>query len=143
MVAGTHFIAPSNTVLRKHNDSLTRIADTYCFYDALQYPIMFWKGQEGYHFSILQTNPASGQPKPRKKVPCMDFYAFHLIVREHNSNLLLGCRTLLSQFLVDMYVKMESECLRFIALNQKKLCSENYIHLQDAIANDSNVSANN
>ena len=38
---------------------------------------------------------------------------------------------------------MESERLRFIALNQEKLRSENYIHLQDAIANDGNVNANN
>ncbi|KAI8419999.1 hypothetical protein MSG28_008599 [Choristoneura fumiferana] len=141
VVAGADLTAPRDIVLRKHNDSLARIADTHRFYDALQYPILFWKGQEGYHFSIPQTNP-TGRPNPNKKMSCMDFYAFHLMVREHDFNLPLRCRVLLSQFLVEMYVKMESKRLRFIALNQSKLRAENYIHLQDAIANDSNVNSN-
>ena len=37
-----------------------------------------------------------------------------------------------------MYAKIESECLLFIHLNQTKLCSEQYIHLRDAVVNDSN-----
>ncbi|GBP54887.1 hypothetical protein EVAR_11640_1 [Eumeta japonica] len=52
-------------------------------------------------------------------------------------------KTLLSQFLVDMYVKMESERLHYIAPNQSKLLAESYIHLQDVIANDGNVNPNN
>ncbi|GFY00863.1 helitron_like_N domain-containing protein [Trichonephila clavipes] len=50
---------------------------------------------------------------------------------------------LLLQFLVSMYVKVESERLRFIALNQTKLRVENYIHLQDAIRNDAELDPNN
>ncbi|GBP55861.1 hypothetical protein EVAR_89685_1 [Eumeta japonica] len=42
-----------------------------------------------------------------------------------------------------MYVKVESERLRFIALNQTKLRAENYIHLQDAIRNDADLNPNN
>ncbi|GFW57569.1 helitron_like_N domain-containing protein [Trichonephila clavipes] len=41
-----------------------------------------------------------------------------------------------------MYVKVENECLRFIALNQTKLRAENYIHLQDAIRNDADLDRN-
>ncbi|XP_075125698.1 uncharacterized protein LOC142198565 [Leptodactylus fuscus] len=40
-----------------------------------------------------------------------------------------------------MYVKMESERLRYIALNQTKLRAENYIHLQDAIKTDAQIAA--
>lgn len=40
-----------------------------------------------------------------------------------------------------MYVKLESERLRFIALNQTKLRAE--IHLQDAIRNDADLDPNN
>ncbi|GFV03255.1 helitron_like_N domain-containing protein [Trichonephila clavipes] len=46
-------------------------------------------------------------------------------------------------FLVDMYVKVESERLRFIAFNQTKPRAENYIHLQDAIRNDADLDPNN
>ncbi|GFT78626.1 ATP-dependent DNA helicase [Trichonephila clavipes] len=41
-----------------------------------------------------------------------------------------------------MYVKVESERLRFIALNQTKLRAENYIHLQDAIRNVADLDPN-
>ncbi|GFX23965.1 helitron_like_N domain-containing protein [Trichonephila clavipes] len=41
-----------------------------------------------------------------------------------------------------MYVKVESERLRFIALSQTKLRAENYIHLQDAIRNDADLDQN-
>ncbi|GBM37035.1 hypothetical protein AVEN_129970-1 [Araneus ventricosus] len=41
-----------------------------------------------------------------------------------------------------MYVKVESERLRYISLNQTKLRAENYIHLQDAVANDARVDPN-
>ncbi|GFS51570.1 helitron_like_N domain-containing protein [Trichonephila clavipes] len=47
------------------------------------------------------------------------------------------------QFLVNMYVKVESECLRFIFFNQTKLRAENYIHLQDMIRNDADLDPNN
>ncbi|GFW89697.1 ATP-dependent DNA helicase [Trichonephila clavipes] len=106
------------------------------FYDVLEYAITFWKGQEGYSFDIPQINPVTKQPIPNKKVSCKDFYAYHMMVRRNNFNLLLLCSFLFHQFLVDMYVKVESEHLRFIALNQTKLRAENYIHLQDAIMND-------
>ncbi|GFX29211.1 helitron_like_N domain-containing protein [Trichonephila clavipes] len=63
------------------------------------------------------------------------------MVRRNNFNLLLRCRLL--QFLVDVYAKVESERVRFIALNPTKLRAENYIHLQDAIRNDADLDPNN
>ncbi|KIH46246.1 hypothetical protein ANCDUO_23702 [Ancylostoma duodenale] len=38
-----------------------------------------------------------------------------------------------------MYAKIESERLLYIRLNQKKLHSDDYIHLRDAVANDGKV----
>ncbi|KAF8787007.1 hypothetical protein HNY73_008646 [Argiope bruennichi] len=49
------------------------------------------------------------------------------------------CKELFQQFVVDMYAKIETERLRFIRLNQKKLRVEDYIHLRDAITNDDNI----
>ncbi|UYV71019.1 hypothetical protein LAZ67_8001425 [Cordylochernes scorpioides] len=46
---------------------------------------------------------------------------------------------LFSQYIVDMYAKIESERLLYIRLNQKELRVEEYIHLRDAIANDGMV----
>lgn len=143
IVAGNEHTTCRDIVLRTRNNTLSRVADTNRFYDALQYPIIFWNGQEGYHFEIPQVNPQNGLPVPNKKVSSMDFYAFHIMTRREDFNLLLRCRRLLQQFMVDMYVKIESERLRYIALNQSKLRAENYVHLQDAVRNDENVNPNN
>ncbi|GFW44229.1 ATP-dependent DNA helicase [Trichonephila clavipes] len=108
-----------------------------------EYPIIFWKGQEGYSFDIPQINPFTKQPTPNKKVSCKDFYAYHMMVRRNNFNLLLRCGLPFHQFLVGMYVKVESKRLRFIALNQTKLRAENYINLQGVIRNDADLDPNN
>ncbi|GFY24709.1 ATP-dependent DNA helicase [Trichonephila clavipes] len=142
VVVSSERTASRDIVIQAHDGRLTRVPDTHRFYDALEYPIIFWKEQEGYSFEIPQINPFTKQPIPNKKVSCKDFYAYDMMVRRNNFNLLLRCRYLFHQFLVDMYVKVESERLRFIALNQTKLRAENYIHLQDAIRNDANLDPN-
>ena len=54
------------------------------------------------------------------------------MIRANEDNI-LRCRQRFHQYIVDMYVKIESERLRYIQFNQKKLRSEEYIHLRDAI----------
>ncbi|XP_076251544.1 uncharacterized protein LOC143190859 [Rhynchophorus ferrugineus] len=39
-------------VLHRRNDQLQRIKETHRSYDALQYPIIFWQGEDGYDLSI-------------------------------------------------------------------------------------------
>ncbi|GFT42636.1 hypothetical protein TNCV_2165351 [Trichonephila clavipes] len=141
LVTGKPF-SSRGIVLRAHDNTLQRIADTHEFYDALQYPLIFSKGEPGYHFNIPVVSPTTEQPIPSKQVSCMDFYAYYMMLREHDFNLLLRTRQLFHQFLVDMYIKVESEHLHYIALNRKKLRAENYIHLQDAISADDNIRPN-
>lgn len=143
VVAGSEYTSSRDIVLHARDGQLRRIADTHRFYDALQYPIIFWKGQEGYYFNIPQINSQTNRAVPGKKVSCKDFYAYHLMIRNNNFNLLLRCKQLLHQFLVDMYVKIENERLRYIYLNQSKLRAENYIHLRDAVMNDAQVRPSN
>jgi hypothetical protein len=45
-----------DTVLHRRNDRLQRVAETHRSYDALQYPILFWEGEDGYHFNIKIPN---------------------------------------------------------------------------------------
>ncbi|XP_055312023.1 uncharacterized protein LOC129574268 [Sitodiplosis mosellana] len=44
-------------VIHRRNDKLERISETHRSYDALQYPIIFWQGEDGYHFNIKLKNP--------------------------------------------------------------------------------------
>jgi hypothetical protein len=47
-------------VIRRRNNNLEFIADTHRSYDALQYPLIFWKGQDGYCINIKQRDPVTG-----------------------------------------------------------------------------------
>lgn len=54
-------------------------------------------------------------------------------------NYLLNFRQLLNLFVVDMYLKVESERMLYLQLNQEKLRSEEYVHLRDALLYDGHV----
>lgn len=125
-------------IIQRRNESLQRISETHRSYDALQYPIIFWQGQDGYHFTIKQINPRTGE-NTNKKVSAMNLYAYRIMLYRDTTNHILQCRQLFHQFIVDMYAKVESERLLFIRLNQTKLRADEYIHLRDAIAIDGNA----
>ncbi len=58
------FDAPSideAAVLQQRNDELTKIAKTHQRFEALQYPIIFWDGADGYHFNVKTKNPIGGK----------------------------------------------------------------------------------
>jgi hypothetical protein len=55
------------------------------------------------------------------------------MVRDINFNRILRAITLFHQFLVDMYVKIETERLNFMKHNQRQLCAENHIKLKDSV----------
>ncbi|XP_055914722.1 uncharacterized protein LOC129947961 [Eupeodes corollae] len=89
-------------------------------------------GQDGYCINIKQRDPTTGA-ETNKNVSSKDFYAYQLMIRRDQSNVILRCRELCQQFMVDMYVKIESERLRYLRFNQQKLRVEEYIHLRDTI----------
>ncbi|GFX56107.1 helitron_like_N domain-containing protein [Trichonephila clavipes] len=103
--------AAREIVIRRRNNILQFIADTHRSYDALQYPLIFWKGQDGYCINIKQRDPVSGA-ETNKNVSSKDYYAYRLMIRRGLDNVILRCRELCQQFMVDMYAKIESERLR-------------------------------
>ncbi|XP_055308584.1 uncharacterized protein LOC129572604, partial [Sitodiplosis mosellana] len=109
VMVGTEFES-RDIIIQKRDASLKRVTETHRSYDALQYPILFPKGE--------------------------DDFIYRLMIRENAENHLLKFQRLFQQYLVDMYAKIESERLLYIRLNQKKLRVDNYIHLRDAIAKD-------
>ncbi|XP_067129653.1 uncharacterized protein [Centruroides vittatus] len=124
-------------VLHRRDGNVQRVSETHRSYDALQYPILFWQGEDGYHFNIKMRNPQTDR-ETNKKVSAMNYYSYRLMIRENTDNHILKCRKLFHQYVVDMYAKIETERLLFIRLNQTKLRSEEYVHLRDAIATDGN-----
>ncbi|GBP20921.1 hypothetical protein EVAR_80741_1 [Eumeta japonica] len=110
--------AAREIVIRRRNNNLQFIADTHRSYDALQYPLIFWKGQDGYCINIKQRDTVSGA-ETNKNVSSKDYYAYRLMIRRGLDNVILRCRELCQQFMVDMYAKIESERLRYLRYNQQ------------------------
>ncbi|XP_032312027.2 uncharacterized protein LOC116656476 [Drosophila ananassae] len=112
-----------------NNNNLQFISDTHRSYDALPYPLIFWKGQDGYCVNIKQRDPVTGA-ETNKNVSSKDFYSYCLMIRRGRDNIILRFRELCQQFMVDMYVKIESERLRYLRHNQQRRAEE-YIHLRN------------
>lgn len=47
-------------VLHRRNDTLLRVPETHRSYDSLRYPLMFPRGEDGYHLNIKMINPSNG-----------------------------------------------------------------------------------
>ncbi|XP_046668407.1 uncharacterized protein LOC124359579 [Homalodisca vitripennis] len=139
LVVGENMETHDIALTRRDTGHLQKIYETHRSYDALQYPLMFWQGDDGYHFNIKMINPLNGE-ETNKKLSAMNFYAYRLMIRQNADNYLLRFRRLFQQYCVDMCVKIETERLNFIRLNQAKLRSEEYIHLRDAISTDGDTS---
>ena len=137
VIVGDQF-QPRGIVLHRRNGQLTKIAETHRCYDVLQYPIIFWDGADGYHFSVNMINPVCGE-EANKACSAMNYYSCRLIVQENENNHILKYCQLFHQYIVDMYAKIETERLLFIRLNQTKLRSEEHVHFRDAIVNDGNA----
>ncbi|GBP35443.1 hypothetical protein EVAR_94894_1 [Eumeta japonica] len=96
-------------IVQRRRKGLQRIAETHRSYDALQYPLIFLHGEDGYHFNIKQIHPKNGI-ETNKKVTSKEFYAYRLMIRDNEVyNHILNTRRLFQQFLVDMYAKIEAE----------------------------------
>ncbi|GBM69672.1 hypothetical protein AVEN_124453-1 [Araneus ventricosus] len=43
-------------IIQKKCEGLERIAETHRSYDSLQYLVIFWQGEDWYHFDLKQTH---------------------------------------------------------------------------------------
>ncbi|XP_060858512.1 uncharacterized protein LOC132935889 [Metopolophium dirhodum] len=119
-------------IIQSHDNRLQRISELHRSYDALQYPLMFCYGEDGYSIDISQKD-ATTKLITDKTVSAANFYSYKIMVRKEQDNHLLRYGPLFNQYLVDMYAKIETERLNFIRNHQNKLRADKYIHLKDTV----------
>lgn len=61
LIVGENLETRDIVLTRRNTGQLQRIYETHRSYDALQYPLMFWQGDDGYHFNIKMINPLNGK----------------------------------------------------------------------------------
>ena len=110
----------------------TRIHELHQMYDPTAYILLFPHGDSGY--SIPAPLKVGHMELKTRKVSTLEFYRYHMMIRDSNFNTIHRAGRLFQEFLCDMYCKVESGRLRYIRNNQDTLRSERYSGLMDAIS---------
>ncbi|XP_057734424.1 uncharacterized protein LOC130949818 [Arachis stenosperma] len=121
-------------ILETKSKQLKKIDVIHPLYLALQYPLIFPYGEDGYRTGILAASRYNVDgSKKRNTISMREFFAFRLQMRSSESPILLNSRRLFQQFLVDAYTMVESERLSFLRFNQPKLRVEKYKLLHESL----------
>ncbi|CAN7043183.1 unnamed protein product [Brassica rapa subsp. trilocularis] len=116
----------------KQTGWLKRISEIHPAYLALQYPLIFTYGEDGFRLGIQKRETDATAKLKRKALSMRQWYAFRLQERENECHTLLHSRRLFQQFLVDGYTTIEANRLFYLRMNQKSLRSDSYDSIQQA-----------
>ncbi|XP_024156624.1 uncharacterized protein LOC112164604 [Rosa chinensis] len=111
-------------VVQTREGQLLNVQDCAGYSDPLQYPLLLPYGTYGWDVNSRNNNGT--------KLTCRDYNAYILQIRPHDESILLRGGRLLQQYVVDNYVKIETQKLRWIRSNQDTLRRELYNGLQDS-----------
>ena len=117
-------------VVETQTGSLKRISELHPSYLALQYPILFPYGDDGYRIDIPHRGVIDVTNKKRPNCTMREFFAYRVQDRSNQFSLILNSRRLFQQFLVDAYTMIESERLNFIRFQQHDLRSDTYENIR-------------
>ncbi|RID65587.1 hypothetical protein BRARA_D00772 [Brassica rapa] len=116
----------------KQTGWLKRISEIHPSYLALQYPLIFTYGEDGFRLEIKKRETEATAKLKRQTISMRQWYAFRLQERENECHTLLHSKRLFQQFLVDSYTSIESNRLCYLRMNQKSLRSDTYDSIQQA-----------
>lgn len=121
--------------MRRRDNSLRRISEVHPSYDALQYPLILWRGQDTYHIDMRQIDPDTGE-QTRKRLSVDEYYSYQFMIRNPGHDFLLKCGPLMNQYAVDMYAKIEARRLNYFRFHQGEIRADAYVFLRDAMRQD-------
>ncbi|CAN7016955.1 unnamed protein product [Brassica rapa subsp. trilocularis] len=120
-----------DTVLQQKSGNLLRISEIHASYLAIQYPLLFTYGEDGFRLGIKKGVTKATKKQKKPNISMRQFFAFHLHERKNESHSLLHSRRLFKQSLVDAYTTIESNRLRYLRFNQPTLRSDSYDSIKD------------
>ncbi|XP_056848871.1 uncharacterized protein LOC130499009 [Raphanus sativus] len=117
-------------VLQRHSGKLFRINEIHASYLALQYPLLFTYGEDGFRLGIKKCVTEATKKQKKATISMRQFFAYRLHKRKNESGHLLHARRLFQQFLVDAYTTINR--LRYLKLNQKSLRSDSFDSIKES-----------
>lgn len=118
--------------LQHKSGRLTRIDEIHISYLALQYPLIFVYGEDGFRVGIKKGVTEASKKLKNDSISMRQYFAFRLQECANESHALLYLRRLFQQFIVDAYTTIESNRLRYLKLNQTSLRSDNYDYIKES-----------
>ncbi|CAA7061607.1 unnamed protein product [Microthlaspi erraticum] len=126
-----HLEMPERDIIleEKPTGKLQRISEIHTSYLALQYPLVFPYGEDGFRIRQRRYSQDS-KGAPKQKQSMRQFFAYRIMERLNESQTLLLSKRLFQQFLCDAFTMIESNRLSFIKYNQSKLRSMDHDSLK-------------
>ncbi|XVF49856.1 hypothetical protein PTKIN_Ptkin04bG0049700 [Pterospermum kingtungense] len=103
---------------------LQRISDLHPAFMAMQYPILFPYGEDGFHLDIKYQSTTQRRQTKRGCVTAREYYAFVIQQRLGQGLSLIKGGKLFHQYVVDAFTSVEGMRLDYVKRNQKKLRSD-------------------
>ncbi|CAH1413176.1 unnamed protein product [Lactuca virosa] len=113
-------------IVKTKSGILQRINELHPSYLALQYPLLFPYGDDGYRFDIPHTDVDHSTNTKRRYCTMREFFAYRIQDKVNVFSLILNSRRLFQQFLVDAYTMIETERLYYIRNQSNVLRCESY-----------------
>ncbi|GER39179.1 DNA helicase homolog [Striga asiatica] len=154
-------------VIHAHSGDRHRIKHFYGCYDPLQYPLLFPRGETGWHQNINKLPTTNSHIKRRgrhsnvhselipstissatdvlsreqqvvssqsnRKVSCREYNCYRIQIRSPRESVILFSGRLFQQYLVDMYIKLETTRLDYYRHNQSDMRCELYQGIKESV----------
>ncbi|KAM3326850.1 hypothetical protein P3S67_001976 [Capsicum chacoense] len=111
-------------VVETQSELLQRINELNASYLALQYPLLFPYGEDGYREDIV-LNEKDQSSRGRKFISMREFFSYKIQERNGEVPTIVNSKRLFQQFLVDVFTMIESSRLKYIRTHQKKIVCRN------------------
>ncbi|TVU44908.1 hypothetical protein EJB05_04371 [Eragrostis curvula] len=94
-------------VVEDHASQLQRVKETHCKFMAMQYPILFPYGEDGFHENLKYRRCHRSNSIKRKDVTMLEYFAYRLHDRAEDFNTPLRCKRLTQSYEVDAFCCVE------------------------------------
>ncbi|XVF50692.1 hypothetical protein PTKIN_Ptkin04bG0122800 [Pterospermum kingtungense] len=95
-------------------NGLQRISDLHPLFMALQYPILFPYGEDGFHLELKYQCSVLDRKTKRSSMTAREYYAYVIQQRLHQGLILLKGGRLFHQYVIDAFTSIEGMRLQYI-----------------------------
>ncbi|GKB60042.1 ATP-dependent DNA helicase PIF1-like protein, partial [Tanacetum coccineum] len=126
-------IPTRDIIVKKYDSGPKRISELHPSYMALQYPLLFPYGEDGYHDKIPCHSNTGTRKTNRAFVTMKEYYAYIIHQRNDQGTTLVKGGCLFQQYLVDAYTAIEQQRLKWTRNNQDTLRVDLYHNVCDVV----------